>query len=301
LSQRDNFVNRRLSPTPSAAARACARDSRLGARRVRAAFEVTRAGPCRLRSVPVCSPRPCRSGWLGFPAPSSTVHRLRCGPRGLPSLPRRRRHFWLRRDHLRGLRSRSAPRVRLGSARRSRGRGRPSSPGLHQIAPPSTCPAGVHSHRAPESSASATEAPPPPSRSVLVVSHHLDGLLHLLERGLVASRCRSWGSPRFPRRRLTASDPVKDRRSCPGRRVPRDAHTPRRSSLDPSRPASPRAGAPLALDRQRRLHVTADPHLRGFAPESRPVASTVVADGRRPLLPGLRPRRVHVAVHRGGV
>jgi len=35
------------------------------------------------------------------------------------------------------------------------------------------------------------------SRSVLVVSHHLDGFLRSKGRGLVASRCQSWGSPRF--------------------------------------------------------------------------------------------------------
>jgi len=36
------------------------------------------------------------------------------------------------------------------------------------------------------------------SRSVLVVLHHLDGFLRLRSRGLVASRCRSWGSRRCP-------------------------------------------------------------------------------------------------------
>jgi hypothetical protein len=40
-------------------------------------------------------------------------------------------------------------------------------------------------------------APPVQPRSVLVVSHHLDGFLRTRSRGLVASRCRSWGSPRF--------------------------------------------------------------------------------------------------------
>jgi hypothetical protein len=39
----------------------------------------------------------------------------------------------------------------------------------------------------------------PASRSDLVVSHHLAGLLRAKDRGLVASRCRSWGSPRCPR------------------------------------------------------------------------------------------------------
>jgi len=35
------------------------------------------------------------------------------------------------------------------------------------------------------------------SRSVLVVLHHLDGFLRSKGCGLVASRCQSWGSPRF--------------------------------------------------------------------------------------------------------
>jgi hypothetical protein len=41
------------------------------------------------------------------------------------------------------------------------------------------------------------EVPPSKSRSVLVVSHHLDGFLRCCGRGLVASRCRSWGSSCF--------------------------------------------------------------------------------------------------------
>jgi hypothetical protein len=40
-------------------------------------------------------------------------------------------------------------------------------------------------------------APPVQPRSVLVVSHDLDGFLRAKDRGLVASRYRSWGSPRF--------------------------------------------------------------------------------------------------------
>jgi hypothetical protein len=40
--------------------------------------------------------------------------------------------------------------------------------------------------------ASASRVPPSKSRSVLVVSHHLDGFLRCVVCGLVASRCRSW-------------------------------------------------------------------------------------------------------------
>jgi len=39
--------------------------------------------------------------------------------------------------------------------------------------------------------------PLPKSRSVLVVSHHLDGFLRATARRLVASCCRPWGSSRF--------------------------------------------------------------------------------------------------------
>jgi hypothetical protein len=45
--------------------------------------------------------------------------------------------------------------------------------------------------------------------SVLVVLHHLDGFLRAKDRGLVASRCRSWGSPRFskPSPSILSTDP----------------------------------------------------------------------------------------------
>jgi hypothetical protein len=49
---------------------------------------------------------------------------------------------------------------------------------------------------------------PPASRSDLVVSHHLAGLLRAKDRGLVASRCRSWGSPRFPQPAPTVPAPA---------------------------------------------------------------------------------------------
>jgi len=46
-------------------------------------------------------------------------------------------------------------------------------------------------------SGSVPRLPASESRSVLVVSHHLDGFLRSKGRGLVASRCQSWGSSRF--------------------------------------------------------------------------------------------------------
>jgi len=66
------------------------------------------------------------------------------------------------------------------------------------FAPPPTHPARVHSRRIglPRCTFGPT-APPVQPRSALVVSHHLDGFLRAQARGLVASRCRSWGSSAF--------------------------------------------------------------------------------------------------------
>jgi hypothetical protein len=169
----------------------------------------------------VCSPRTLRSGSLGYPAPRLDLHRLRCGPRGLPLRPRRR-------DRCRPRRSPSLTFAPVQRPRSSRvGRARPSSPEIHRVssetlagpdsdrlAPPSTSlAASTPAGPARAGPTSATKVPPPPSRSDLVVSHHLAGFLRLRPptapepklvppvdrgRGLVASRCRSWGSPRFP-------------------------------------------------------------------------------------------------------
>jgi hypothetical protein len=51
------------------------------------------------------------------------------------------------------------------------------------------------------------EGATPSACSALVVSHHLGGFLLRSFRGLVASRCRSWGSSRFRRRRLGSQGP----------------------------------------------------------------------------------------------
>jgi hypothetical protein len=79
---------------------------------------------------------------------------------------------------------------------------------------------------------------PSSSRSALVVSHHLDGFLRAKDRRLVASCCRSWGSPRFPEpaaRRPRPNGP-KAARPAPEARpgpVPRDAIHPSKSSPRP--------------------------------------------------------------------
>ena len=62
--------------------------------------------------------------------------------------------------------------------------------------PPSTSALRVHSRSVLPPSIGvpgATRA----TRSALVVSHHLDGFLRAARRGLIASRCRPWGSWRF--------------------------------------------------------------------------------------------------------
>jgi hypothetical protein len=89
--------------------------------------------------------------------------------------------------------------------------------------------------------ASASGSPDPTTRSALVVSHHLDGFLRTWARGLVASRCRSWGSPRFahpwpPRGRSLAT--------VYGKRSPRRGSHP---SKNPPRPQPYRVTTALAF------------------------------------------------------
>jgi hypothetical protein len=130
---------------------------------------------------------------------------------------------------------------------------------------------------------------PGASRSALVVSHHLGGLLRIEGRGLVASRCRPWGSPRF-------RTPCPPGRSRTERRVPFPATQNRPPKNSPRR--QPRrvttAVAPLPFDSDDRdglRSAEADPHtalrrpdrhrcrpdraevagrLRGFAPPTSP-------------------------------
>jgi len=76
---------------------------------------------------------------------------------------------------------------------------------VQRSAPPSTSPAKpTPTHR----SGLWTCAAERRSRSASVVSHHLDGLLLHRFRGLVASRCRPWGSSDFHPRRTTCRWPV---------------------------------------------------------------------------------------------
>ena len=109
-------------------------------------------------------------------------------------------------------------------------------------APPSTSPRRVHSREAagePDTLPIGSDRPRSKSRSVLVVSHHLDGFLRDSAGGLVASRCQSWGSPRFPApppRRLSARSGF---RGSPGRHHPSECSPdpqPVRSHLRPSCP-----------------------------------------------------------------
>jgi len=63
-------------------------------------------------------------------------------------------------------------------------------------APPSSLPASVHSQKCTEMRFLRQHGAIHAARSVLVGSHHLDGLLHRWACELVASRIRPWGSPR---------------------------------------------------------------------------------------------------------
>jgi len=225
------------------------------------AFEAIVRGPCRLRSVPVRS-APLRSGSLDFPAPSSTFTvsgvALEVFRRVAPLRPPFRLGS---AGLLPGLRPRSAP--RLGSVGLSRGErvsGRSASPGLSPL--PSTWPAGVHSRCALRrarrfgvgGSTSAVPfrprrfarprrlAPPAGSRACCVP---LPIWVHRVSAPTDSFR----GSREGLRVRL-------------GRRMPRGASTPRRSSLDPSRPASPRPLAPMAFGRRSRVALTFEALLR---------------------------------------
>jgi hypothetical protein len=147
-------------------------------------------------------------------------------------------------------------------------------------------PSPLHRHHASESAPTAiaggfvAEGATLAARSVLVVSHHLDGFLLRSARGLVASRCRSWGSPRFGlRSALVASEDARSSRSLPSPR--RSIRTPRRMFPADSRTASPRPLPPCrfhdfeALLRHRvryachRLPDHLRPSFLGFVPPSR--------------------------------
>jgi hypothetical protein len=150
--------------------------------------------------------------------------------------------------------------------------------------PSTDMPPSVHSRTHLSARASVPREPPSKSRSVLVVSHHLDGFLRSEVAGLLhpaASRGVhrvSWLS-RVPSRPL---DESRCRREC--RCPPRDDfHTPRRIPLDDSRTTSPWPLPPCRSPRFRSTPPTAsvarvgcqcliepERRLRGLAPPSSP-------------------------------
>jgi len=170
---------------------------------------------------------------------------------------------------------------------------RPIGPEDAPFAPPPTpCDASTPARRA--TSRIGLGEPSPKSRSVRVVSHHLDGFLRIAIRGLVASRCRSWGSrvstvasPTEGRGRsgfLTAQD------SYPSKEPPDDSRTASPRPLPPCRspPCVPRARAAPLLGR--RLHgswargIDFEALLHHRVPES----DRTIAGADDPVLPGLR-------------
>jgi len=237
-----------------------------------------------------CCPCGVRCGSLVSPTPSSTLARCRAGPRGC--------------------RSPSAVRSPKGSCVRT------SSPSLLSGAVPialadfvgllswvpSTHPGHVTGRCACRPSidmlvmrplprrrpvvASAPWVPPSKSRSARVVSHHLGGFLRFTSRGLVASRYRSWGPPRFCVSVSRSEDLDVPFAS------PRCRSVPLEELLADSRNASPRPLPPC-----RSLPITASPRLfplpfaglswwedrkrrlRGLAPSSSLVPPPAVAGG----------------------
>jgi hypothetical protein len=188
-------------------------------------------------------PRDMRSGSLVFPAPSSTLAVTRLALEGFPEVepgpgpadgepstnqgPRTLLHFA-------PLQSTSPIALAEQAASRGIRRNHPSIdtiPSVHSRPPVRT---GRHRARGDH---------PRTSRSVLVVSHHLDGFLRSETRGLVASRCRSWGSPRFARSGRQAC------RSRPGRLValPATRFTPPEGFPSPTAAPRHRGRCPLAV------------------------------------------------------
>jgi hypothetical protein len=85
---------------------------------------------------------------------------------------------------------------------------------------------------------SVSRVPPPKSCSILVVLHHPDGFLRSARCGLVASRCRPWGSPRFRAARsgeTGSSDTFPRRRTYPSKKSPPTAALRHRRPCTPCR------------------------------------------------------------------
>lgn len=141
----------------------------------------------------------------------------------------------------RGLRSGLAVRgpVLVASVRR------PPDEGSRTLcAPPSSLPAASTPGKAPKCSAIGSAEPSALSWSVLVGSHHLDGLLHRWACRLVASCIRPWGSPRF-RSRRDPTAPPKWTDGTERHALSRSAHTLRR--IPPCRHRHAVTSAPTSL------------------------------------------------------
>jgi len=184
-----------------------------------------------------------------------------------------------------------------GDASRCRpARRRAPSSGFFWFAPPSTSSSGVH---IPRTEVRFGVAVPPAMRVPSAVSHRFDSLLHRSPSGLVASRCRPWGSSSWSR---AVSRPL-DRPRCQAlQSVPlRSSGSPRhRGALPPWRsptcvrseaPSRPRSGSESVAPASR-CRSAAPVALLGFpALEPRVVS-------RRPPLSSRRavdsPKRDHV-------
>jgi len=159
-----------------------------------------RGAALTLRCSSYARPDGVAGRWSSLLPPRSC--RLRPNPRGIPPSGRSlgsRRNLPMRTPHLRST-SEPSPFALAESTAFSPGFVHTARHGCRAMclfAPPSTSRTSVHSRSDPKVVASAPRVPPPKSRSALVVLHHLDGFLRCSDCGLVASRCQSWGPPRF--------------------------------------------------------------------------------------------------------
>jgi len=239
---------------------------------------------------------------VGLSRASLVLHRRRWAPR---------RFSWPSRDgagfhrttveHLPGLHSTSEslaqPRPKFGRSPVGFVRSRVASgsvctaPGLPwtpQIAPPSVRPRASTPGR-PCGLPSASEVPPPKSRSVLVVSHHLDGFLRARPAGLLHPAA----DPGVRRVSRCASTSIAGLLAETSRT--RTAASPRRSSYPPKIPST--AAAPHRWGRGLlgvRSHIAARVHPQGVARRSNPmVAPPACAVGTPSSFLGFAPRRGH--------
>jgi hypothetical protein len=122
------------------------------------------------------------------------------------------------------------------------------------------------------------------SRSVLVVSHHLDGFLRPCSAGIVAACCRSWGSPCFGQR-MACTAPRQREPPAPCGPSPRCNHPPKNLPADSCSRCSPRPPRRVCASRPGHAPVPFTSARAGSASASRR-CSVDRSVARQALLPG---------------